>query len=242
MFRRLLTALGLGACLSAAPADWKITTATTWNGHRSVSTEYYKGKLRRTDHTEGASVVDREHGRQIVWSNSLRQYVVNRLHYAARIVAVTGPRILIEEDTADTGERRKFFGHEARHLITRATRGGAEESTTDGWYVDSPDLPRELRASSVYLLAANGQRPDIRVHRSGPAPSGLMVYGRKMSGTGTWTIEVTDLFEGILPDSAFQAPPGFTRVIEFPGDYPLPWTERLRRGWEMLEDWISGVV
>jgi hypothetical protein len=240
MFRRSLATVGLAASLSAAP-DWKITTATIWNGNRSVWTAYYKGsKLRRTDSAQAVSVIDGEHARQIVWVNSLRQYVVRRLKYVGWAPPSVGREMTIEQATTDTGERRTWFGHEARHLITRETRGGNEESLTDAWYIESSDLPQELRAAGVYVLAAGGQRPIVRVHRSGPAPSGLMVYARKTSAAGTWTSEVTDLFEGGLPDSVFQPPPGFTRVLQFPDDAPLSVGERLRLGWELLGDWISG--
>src|ERR1700730_11878208 len=53
------------------------------------------------------------------------------------------PTIRVETKTTDTGERKEMFGHVARHIITTTTRtplagshAEAQESETDGWYID----------------------------------------------------------------------------------------------------------
>src|SRR5579884_4224497 len=115
MLRRSLTTLGLTAVLAAsAQADWKITTAVTANGHCSTGTEYFKGKLRRTDQDKHVSVTDFERLRYIIWSPELRQYVVIRLRREYRGFA--GHPIIVEQHTTDTGEHRIVFGRVAHHF------------------------------------------------------------------------------------------------------------------------------
>jgi hypothetical protein len=93
----------------------------------------------------------------------------------------------------------------------------------------------------VYVLTAGNQRPSVHVRQTGPAAAGVMVLGSRSLPRGTQTIEVTELLLGELPDNIFQPPAGFERVIELPGDSALPWADRLRRRWEMLEDWFAGL-
>lgn len=65
--------------------------------------------------------------------------------------------VQIESKTIDTGERKMFFGHSAKHLITTTRRSPDEkdaggEETIDGWYIkhEVPDnncAPDFVRAS-----------------------------------------------------------------------------------------------
>jgi len=55
----------------------------------------------------------------------------------------TEPTLRIETTTVDTGERKEFFGHIARHfIITRkqipleGSHSEPQETLTDGWYID----------------------------------------------------------------------------------------------------------
>jgi len=59
--------------------------------------------------------------------------------------------------------------------------------------------------------------------------------------THEWMIEVTELVEGPLRKDLFEPPKGFRRVISFPGDHPLSWTQQIQREWEWIEDLLSGV-
>ena len=60
----------------------------------------------------------------------------------------SGGTLKITIANTDTGERKEFFGHTARHIITRETRvagpGACSKSSvseTDGWYIDSSVMP-----------------------------------------------------------------------------------------------------
>jgi hypothetical protein len=237
-------------------AGWKITTQTNTGSDQSVLTEYFDGDLKRTDHTDSkggrhVTVVDSNHPRQIIWNMDLQQYVVLRLTRRYEGFTLSPQTIVVDQVTTDTGERRTIFGRTARHLLTRETshvEGGAtdqSERQADAWYVDADTLPREKRGRFVHVLAA-GIKPNIKVNRSGPATTGLAVWQKitltTPGETREWTIEVTELVEGPLSKDLFEPPPDFRRVISFPGDHPLSWTEQIQRRWEWLQDLFTGLA
>ena len=130
------------ACLFAMPmllcADWKIVTRT---GDRTL-TEYFKGSLTRTDPSPSyATVMDFDRRRQVNWRSDLRQYQIVEWPPDVRPNS-SSPVINIERSTVDTGERKKFFGRTARHLISRVTRSDGPETVIDGWYIEAPGLPQ----------------------------------------------------------------------------------------------------
>jgi len=65
------------------------------------------------------------------------------------------PTLRIETTTVDTGERKEFFGHIARHvIITRkqipleGSHSEPQETVTDGWYIDlDPQVSCDRRLS-----------------------------------------------------------------------------------------------
>ncbi len=269
MSKASLCILGLLAALAPLRADWKITTVVTSAGHRSVSTEYFKNASRRYDFDSGAgkqtvSIVDYDKLRQTIWDVDRREYVVMRLRRALtpsapRVNATARPVLLVEIATTDTGERQTIFGREARHLISSEKRyqesdGGSapvleSEQLTDGWYVDAPGLPGEKRAGTGYILAAGAERPVIKVKHTGATLTGLAVRermtshfvgGRGGSSTHETTFEVTELFEGSLPQKLFEAPRGFQRVTRLPSDYHRNVSDEIEMYWNWFQDWVSG--
>src|SRR5215471_18767187 len=128
-------------------ADWKIVTRT---GDRTL-TEYFKGSLSRTDSSKAyTTVMDSEHRRQVNWRNDLRQYEIVEWPPEVRPNA-SGPAIVIEWQTTDTGERKQFFGRTARHLVSRVTRSDGPETVIDGWYINAPGLPKGTSGSGGYF-------------------------------------------------------------------------------------------
>lgn len=253
----LFCTLGLTAALACpVRAGWKITTQTNAGPRQSVLTEYFDGGLRRTEQTDSnghryITILDFNRPRQILLNLDLRQYVVVRLTRRYEGFTLSPETIVIDQVTTDTGERRTIFGRTARHLLTRETshvEGGATgppEKQIDGWYIDADTLPREKRGGSVHLLAVGRTRPNIKVNHSGPATTGLAVWQKITSisaeETREWIVEVTELVEGPLSKDLFEPPPDFRRVISFPGDHPLSWTQQIQRGWEWLEDLFTGL-
>ena len=139
--------------------------------------------------------------------------------------------VQVESTTVDTGERKVFFGHPARHLITTTKRAGengrsAGEEIVDGWYIDHepPDrncAPDFVRREPYYVIAtALVDYPNVaQFHQTGPLPTGLAVrlkFTAKLAGTKdsspcrTITIEKTveELSDSPLSPSLFQLPSG----------------------------------
>jgi hypothetical protein len=239
-------------------ADWKIVTRT---GESSV-TEFFKGALRRTDSLPSyTEVLDFDHRSQVNWRSDLRQYVSVEWPPAEQHNdSSSGPLIIIERSTTDTGERKQFFGRTARHLVTRVTRNDGPETVIDGWYIEDPGLPKWKRGatSTIAILTASvgGQRPApprIEFKQTGPAPDGFPVWQRTTCSfvlpggsrqNNDAVSEVTELVEGTLPDKLFQLPEGYQRVGSLPNlkhSRPPTWGELLQAHWRMIGDWFSSL-
>lgn len=56
--------------------------------------------------------------------------------------------------------------------------------------------------------------------------------------------EVTDLFEGTLPEKVFQQPDGYQRVTNLPHiafTPPPTWAALVRERWQQIEGWFSAL-
>jgi hypothetical protein len=234
--------------------DWKIVTRT---GSSSM-TEFFKGSLIRTDSSPAyVTVMDINHRRQVNWRTDLRQYVIVEWPPAYQSDLSSGPVITIERNTTDTGQRKQFFGRAARRLVTRVTRSDGPETTTDGWYIDAPGLPKWKSgvggSFAVLTASVGGQRlapPRIEVKQTGQVPEGFPIWQEVTSSVvlagGAHhnyesVTEVTELVEGTLPDKLFLPPDGYQRVESFPdaASHPRTWAELLQAHWRMMEDWFS---
>jgi hypothetical protein len=148
------------------------------------------------------------------------------------------PTLRIETTTVDTGERKEFFGHIARHVvITRkqipleGSHSEPQETVTDGWYIDlDPQVScdRKLsRGKRAHGYVVAGKRPaekpefvDIGESEIGFAVQLVMV------SKGTYTLPdgtdkqtdsksetlVTQLELGSLDPGLFEIPPGFKHM------------------------------
>lgn len=270
MRKTFLSMLGLMAALTPLRADWKITTVVTYEGHRSVQTEYFKAGLRRYDGDgrEGkryVSVVDKERLRQTIWDLDRREYVVVPLRTQMQKTAVPDstprPVLRIEISTTDTGERQTIFGRQARRFISSekryrpassdADRVLESESHIDAWYVDLAGLPANKRAGGVFALLVGGQSPPtIKVDRTGAVPTGLAVWekitSRQFTSGGESslserTVIVTDLFEGSLPEEIFEPPFGFKHVVRFPDDYRPGFGDEIQMYWNRFLNYLRSL-
>jgi hypothetical protein len=125
----------------------------------------------------------------------------------------------------DTGERKTFFGYTARHIKgTIATEGsGACKSnlnaTTDGWYVDLPDLQgcqpkydQNFRSG----MERGSCSDNVTVKFSGVEKLGFpVVLDTTVDHDGRPTTihqETTDLSTAPLDASLFEVPAGYKKV------------------------------
>jgi len=233
-------------------ADWKVVTR---NGDTSF-TEYFKRSLKRTDLSAVyTTVLDFEHRSQVNWRNDLRQYEIIDWPPEVR-PEPSGPTIVIERQTTDTGERKQFFGRAARHLVSRITRSDGPQTVIDGWYIEAPGLSKGTGSGATFAfmtISAVGQSPPrIEMKQVGPVPEGLAVFQKTTTSVTQLrganqnyesVSEVTELFEGTLPDKVFQAPDGYQRVTNLPyaalRPAPSTWAALLSERWRQFQSWFS---
>ena len=145
------------------------------------------------------------------------------------------PTLRIETTTVDTGERKEFFGHIARHvIITRkqipleGSHSEPQETVTDGWYIDlDPQVScdRKLKRAHGWLVAGKQPAEKPEFVDIGESETGFAVQ-LVMVSKGTYTLPdgtnrqtdsksetlVTQLELGSLDPGLFEIPPGFKHV------------------------------
>lgn len=148
------------------------------------------------------------------------------------------PTLRIETTTVDTGERKEFLGHIARHvIITRkqipleGSHSEPQETVTDGWYIDlDPQVScdRKLnggKRAHAYLVAGKQPAEKPEFVDIGESETGFAVQ-LVMDLKGTYTLPdgtikpsdsksetlVTQLELGPLDPGLFKIPPGFKHV------------------------------
>jgi hypothetical protein len=148
------------------------------------------------------------------------------------------PTIRIEITVVDTNERKDFFGHTARHVITtqkeiplEGSQAEPRETVTDGWYTDLNPMiscDRQYPTSGhAYTYLTGGNKPIERPTfvRNGKAETGFPVElktttrsttvlpdGTKKEFTFSSEMLVTELEEKPLAPALFDVPPGFRKV------------------------------
>jgi hypothetical protein len=148
------------------------------------------------------------------------------------------PTLRIETSTLDTGERKEFFGHTARHvIITRKqiplerSHSEPQETVTDGWYIDlDPQVSCDRRLSKGkrahgYVVAGKQPAEKPELVDIGESETGFPVQSVMVS-KGTYTLPdgtnkqtnsktetlVTQLELGSLDPGLFEIPPRFKHV------------------------------
>jgi hypothetical protein len=171
----------------------------------------------------------------------------------------SGRTLHVHMQTIDTGERREMYGRTARRVITRSTQRispasacGLTDTEVDGWYIDPPAAWLTLYPSqpgSYSILLVNGQFDDPVFTHDGPREMGFPISltrthrpnftdadGNVRDHTSVAREEVTEFSEECLANDLFVPPKNFHRVLQLPGDAPLPFALRMRLGWEKLRD------
>jgi hypothetical protein len=148
------------------------------------------------------------------------------------------PTVRIETSTVDTGERKEFFGHLARHVITtrkqiplEGSQSQAQETLIDGWYIDldtqiSCDRHRTRGKQFHGLLVVGMQAAENREFvEIGEPELGFPMQLATVS-KGTYTLSdgisghtdsmskmlVTELQLGPVDPRLFEIPPRFKHV------------------------------
>jgi hypothetical protein len=185
----------------------KIVTRQVIGGLTDTRTEYVAGDRFRNEWqtqmgerpgTAMASIILRgEHDKVFVLDLQAHEYLTYETDARGMVAgsrtrpaALSGGTLRIDIDYVDTGERKEFFGHTARHIITKEKRVASpgacsrdSYSETDGWYIDSAVMPEWRQpkknafgvvVASVVSFGTDGKCADkmdkIEVHRTGTEP------------------------------------------------------------------------
>jgi hypothetical protein len=171
-----------------------------------------------------------------------------------QFIASDKPTLRIVTSTLDTGDRRDFFGHTARHVITtrrqiplEGSTSNAQEMVTDGWYIDLDTSiscdPKRQSGKAVHAFLAVGNAPIEKMEfvDKGALESGFAIEwkittkeaitlsdGTKKDQTFVHEMCVTQLVEGPLDPALFTIPSGFRQVEHIdrnpPTDLPNQWS------------------
>jgi len=155
-----------------------------------------------------------------------------------RMAASGKPTLRIETTTVDTGERKDFFGHTARHVITttkkiplEGSESSAEKTVKDGWYIDL-DTSISCRRGGfggkpVHAFVTAGNAPVERMEfiDKGEPETGFatqwkittteeiaLANGTRRKQTFVSEMQITEFVEGPLDPGLFVVPDGFRKV------------------------------
>lgn len=158
------------------------------------------------------------------------------------------PTLRIETTTRDTGERKEFFGHTARHvIITRkqipleGSHAQPQETVTDGWYIDlDPQVSCDRRLSKgkrahAYLTIGKQPAEKPEFVDNGESETGFPVQSvtvsksmytapdgiNKQINSKSETL-VTQLELGRVDPSLFEIPAGFKQVQQIERNPRVP--------------------
>lgn len=184
----------------------KIVTRQVTGGLTDTRTEYLTAdRLRNEWQTQSgdrqgpqmASIIQRgDRNRVFVLDLQAREYMAYEtdsrgitIGARSHAMAPSGGTLDIWIENVDTGERKDFFGHVARHIITKEKRvagpgacSRGSESETDGWYIEPSIMPEWRQPKKpgagvvVALVTAAGNEnclnkmDKIEVHRTGVEP------------------------------------------------------------------------
>lgn len=163
------------------------------------------------------------------------------------------PTLRIETTTLDTRERKEFFGHRARHVITtvkqiplEGSKSDPQEIVRDGWYIDldtgiscgwkrPSGKPAHVHA---FLRAGNAPIEKKEFVDKGEPETGFAIEqkittkepwtlpdGTKKDRTSVDEMRVTQLVEGPLDPGLFTVPSGFRQVKQIDSEWlPNQWS------------------
>lgn len=179
----------------------------------------------------------------------------------------SAPRTLrIETATMDTGERKEFFGHLARHVITtrkqiplEGSPAEPQETVTDGWYIDlDPQVSCDRRTpagtrSHGYLASGSNPPEKPEFVDMGEPETGFGVQlgvtskgsyklpdgTRKEFESKSETL-VTELREESLDLALFEIPGGFKQVEHIDRNPRMASSSsRLENLWQRLKRFLD---
>jgi hypothetical protein len=184
----------------------------------------------------------------------------------AEVAPPSAATLRIEITTVDTGERKDFFGHAARHVVTtrketplEGSHSGAQESVTDGWYIDldtriSCDLKWSANKRGFARLTIGNAAPErIELVQTGDVETGFPVEwkatsksefalpdGTKSKTTSKNGMTIVEFVEGPLDPALFEVPAGFKKVALIDSNRPGDGLSAIKIAWQQLVAKVEG--
>ncbi len=265
------------------PAGIKMTVRYSMDGGDSEETTYFRPNARRMEfrnltaskYGPHLAFIERcDLGEVLDLNLDLQQYdsrpfppkpftkeQLARMGQPPQPVTPGPPTSRIEETTVDTGERKDFFGHQARYVVIArketplaGSHRYAQETVTRGWYIDldmetSCEPWWRLRNSQKgfgYLTAGNAPER-VEFVQKGKAETGFAVEAKTVEKssfilrdgstrvtTSKSRTEVVDFMEGPLGANVFEVPPGFKKVERINWNQPGGERSALSVGWQQF--------
>ena len=232
---------------SVAHADVKIKSRQTASGQTFKNTTYIKQKRQRTETMNGQMVTIQQCDmkRDIQIMPPTQSYIIkpyddgNSTSGAAspsgtaRMEGVTkGGLVTSTVTTKDTGERKKMFGYEARHIITTIQTESSPDSCSpmnskmemDGWYIDATfvlECDNQRVFSNYRPQLKSGCQDKYQTKQIGSGKKGYPVWEKmtmfEEKGAESFSTlnEVVELSQATLDPSLFEVPAGYREVKDF---------------------------
>ncbi len=237
-------------------ADTREVTKTTFDGHETIFAQYRQGRKIRTENLgkddllRSVTITNFERKMMYVLDLPSQKYVERSFEGPDLIVSLaqliarpprardSGKTVNVYYETIDTGERKQFFGHTAKHLLLRerhiAESGACDftnEMERDGWYIPSGKAATAQLSFAYGAFTGPSFCQDRVVNHGNASSPGFPVVETR----GPMTSEVLELSNDPLDKSLFEVPSGFQKVEALPGYGSMSWSQRLQMEWRELE-------
>ncbi len=228
-------------------ADIKIKSKQTVSGQSFENTTYIKGKRQRTEQNMGGmqmiSLTQCDLKRGVQMNEQTKTYLINSFienventnnqNVSAtpndKVVRVKGGIVTSTVTYKDTGEKRKMFGYDARHIITTMETSSSPDACAvmnskmqiDGWYIDAAfalDCETDRYKNGYTPPQKAGCQDKYQMKTIGNGKRGYPVYekmtmldanGKESFSTVT---EVIELSQATLDAALFEVPADYREV------------------------------
>jgi hypothetical protein len=230
---------------TTAFADVKIKSRQTASGQSNENTTYIKGKRQRSEQNlgEGLQMVNLTQcdlKRSVQMSPLTKTYLINLYNQAIEQnpqntsstkdnVVRAGGTITSTVTSKDTGETRKMFGYNARHIITTMETVSSPDACSvmnskmeiDGWYIDAAfalDCDTNGYVGRYNPQGKSGCQDKYQMKTVGNAKRGYPVYEKMTmfdtNGKESFSTvnEVIELSQATLDASLFEIPADYREV------------------------------
>ena len=234
------------AFTSTTFADVKIKSRQTMSGQTFENTTYIKGKRQRTEQNMGAmqmiNLTQCDLKRGVQMNPNAKTYFIDMFNQVVETTNQTtasttkkdgvvraGGTVTSTITYKDTGETRKMFGYNAKHIITTMETVSSPDACSpsntkmqfDGWYIDAAfalDCETEKYRGGYNSYQKGGCQDKYQMKTIGNSKRGYPVYekmtmfdesGKEMMSTVN---EVIELSQATLDQSLFEIPEDYREV------------------------------